>query len=98
MSNLFFTVCFPQQDGECEVDLELEGEVEGECEAEEAFEEDGEEAGDYPAVIVEEVPGASLVEKQGYSAQVLVYDDKGYGMQEVGDEQEVETEREAGET
>ncbi|XP_070771750.1 ETS-related transcription factor Elf-2b [Enoplosus armatus] len=85
----------PHQEGE--VDLELEGEVEGECEAEEAYEEtqDREEAEDYPAVIVEEVPGASLAEEQGYSAQVLVYDDEAYLMQEVGDEQEVETEEEA---
>ncbi|XP_023277862.1 ETS-related transcription factor Elf-2-like isoform X4 [Seriola lalandi dorsalis] len=84
----------PQQEGEYEVDLELEGEVEGECEAEEAYEEvhDREEAEDYPAVIVEEVPGASLIEEQSYSAQVLVYDDEAYLMQEVGDEQEVETE------
>ncbi|XP_051242312.1 ETS-related transcription factor Elf-2b isoform X2 [Dicentrarchus labrax] len=87
----------PQQEGECEVDEELEGEVEGECEAEEAYEEvqDREEAQDYPAVIVEEVPGASLAEEQGYSAQVLVYEDEAYLMQEVGDEQEVETEGEA---
>ncbi|CAK6969808.1 ETS-related transcription factor Elf-2b isoform X2 [Scomber scombrus] len=87
----------PQQEGECEVDLELEGEVEGECEAEEAYEEveDREEAEDYPAVIVEEVPGACPAEEQSYSAQVLVYDDEAYLMQEVGDEQEVETEREA---
>lgn len=82
------------------VDLELEGEVEGDCEAEEAFEEtqDREEAEHYPAVIVQEVPGANLVEEQGYSAQVMVCDDEAYLMQEVGDEQEVETEREAGET
>lgn len=87
----------PQQEGETEVDLELEGEIEGECEAEEAYEEtqDREEAEDYPAVIVEEVPGASLAEEQGYSAQVFVYDDVAYLMQEVGDEQEVETEGEA---
>ncbi|XP_076583447.1 ETS-related transcription factor Elf-2b isoform X2 [Chaetodon auriga] len=87
----------PQQEEECEVDLELEGEVEGECEVEEASEEvqDREEAEDYPAVIVEEVPGASLAEEQGYSAQVLVYEDEAYLMQEVGDEQEVETEGEA---
>lgn len=73
----------------------LEGEVEGECEAVEAYEEEPEH---YPAVIVEEVPGANLVEEQGYSAQVLVCDDGAYLMQEVGDEQEVETEGEAGET
>lgn len=90
----------PQQEGECEVDLDLEGEVEGECEAEEAYEDlqEREEAGDYPAVIVEEVPGAGLTEEQAYSAQVVVYDDEAYLMQEVGDEQEVETEGEAGET
>uniref|UniRef100_A0A4W6DF99 E74-like factor 2b (ets domain transcription factor) n=1 Tax=Lates calcarifer TaxID=8187 RepID=A0A4W6DF99_LATCA len=57
--------------------------------------QDREEADDYPAVIVEEVPGASLTEEQSYSAQVLVYDDEAYPMQEVGDEQEVETEGEA---
>ncbi|XP_034543746.1 ETS-related transcription factor Elf-2-like isoform X3 [Notolabrus celidotus] len=87
-----------QQEGECEVDLDLEGEVEGECEAQEADEEvvqEREEADDYPAVIVEEVPGASLAGDQGYSAQVVVYEDEAYLMQEVGDEQEVETEGEA---
>lgn len=91
---------FALQEGQCEVDEDLEGEVEGECEAEEAYEEvqDREEAQDYPAVIVEEVPGASLAEERGYSAQVLVYEDEAYLMQEVGDEQEVETEGEAGET
>ncbi|XP_074553913.1 ETS-related transcription factor Elf-2b isoform X1 [Halichoeres trimaculatus] len=85
-----------QQDGECEADLGVEGETEGECEAEEADEEvvqeRGEEAEDYPAVIVEEVPGASLAGEQGYSAQVVVYGDEAYLMQEVGDEQEIETE------
>ncbi|KAK2815649.1 hypothetical protein Q5P01_026116 [Channa striata] len=87
----------PQQDGECEVELELEGEVEDECEAEEAYEEvqDREDAEDYPAVIVEEVPGASLVEGQGFSAQVLVYDDEAYLMQEVCDDQEMETDGKA---
>ncbi|XP_031695458.1 ETS-related transcription factor Elf-2-like [Anarrhichthys ocellatus] len=86
-----------QQEGECEVDLQFEGEVEGECEAEEAFEEvqDREEAENYPAVIVEEVPGARLGDERGYSAQVFVYNDEAYLMQEVGDEQEVETEGEA---
>lgn len=91
---------FPLQEGEGEGDLELEGEGEGECEDEEAYEEvqDREEAEYFPAVIVEEVPGASMAEEQGYSAQVLVYDDEVYQMQEVGDEQEVETEVVAGET
>ncbi|KAG7453348.1 hypothetical protein JOB18_010941 [Solea senegalensis] len=85
-----------QQEGECDVDPEMDGEVEGECEAEETYEEVQvrEEAEDYPAVIVEEVPGASLVEDQSYSAQVLVYDDGMYLMQEVVDEQVVETEGE----
>lgn len=87
------------QEGECEEDQELEGEVEGVCEAEEAYEEvqDRQEAEDFPAVIVEEVPGASLAMEQGYSAQVLVYEDEAFLMQEVDDEQEVEAEEEAGE-
>ena len=86
------SILVPEQEGECELELELEGEVEGECEAEEMQER--EEIEDYPAVIVEEVPGASLTDEQGYSAQVLVYDDEAHVMQEVGDEQEVETEEE----
>ncbi|XP_010900494.1 ETS-related transcription factor Elf-2a [Esox lucius] len=49
--------------------------------------EDGEE---YPAVVVEEVPSAQV--EQCYAAQVLVYDDGTYLMQDVGDEQEVVTE------
>ncbi|KAM6939588.1 ETS-related transcription factor Elf-2-like [Xenentodon cancila] len=70
-----------QEDGECELDVELEGEVEGQCEAEEAYEE-------YPAVIVEDVPGASLAGQQGYSAQVLVCGDEAYVLQEVDAEGE----------
>lgn len=66
------------------------GEVEGQCEVEEATE-------DYPAVIVEEVPGANLVQEQNYAAQVLVLDDETYLMQEVGEVQEVVTEGETGE-
>ncbi|XP_056136987.1 ETS-related transcription factor Elf-2-like isoform X2 [Lampris incognitus] len=88
----------PQQlDGECEVEVELEGEVEGECEAEEVYDEvqDEAEMEQYPAVIVEELPGAKLTEEQSFSAQVLVYNDEDYLMQEVGDEQEVETQVEA---
>lgn len=90
--NILWFFRFPQQEGECEVDLEMEGEVEGECDAEEVFEEmqDRDKAEHYPAVIVEEVPGANLLEEQGYSAQVMVCDDEAYLMQEVGDEQEVE--------
>ncbi|XP_035017277.1 ETS-related transcription factor Elf-2 isoform X2 [Hippoglossus stenolepis] len=43
-----------------------------------------------PAVIVEEVPSAQV--EECYSAQVLVYDDETYLMQDVADEQEVVTE------
>ncbi|XP_053768046.1 ETS-related transcription factor Elf-2 isoform X2 [Desmodus rotundus] len=55
--------------------------------------ENQEESGkvsEYPAVIVEPVPSARL--EQGYAAQVLVYDDETYVMQDVAEEQEVETE------
>lgn len=52
--------------------------------------EEGEKVSDYPAVIVEPVPSARL--EQGYAAQVLVYDDETYMMQDVAEEQEVETE------
>ncbi|CAN2388835.1 DNA-binding transcription factor activity [Pristimantis euphronides] len=44
----------------------------------------------YPAVIVEPVPSARL--EEGYAAQVLVYDDETFMMQDVAEEQEVETE------
>lgn len=43
-----------------------------------------------PAVIVEEVPRAQV--EECYSAQVLVYDDETYLMQDVAEEQEVVTE------
>lgn len=66
------------EEGVYEVEGEMEGEVEGEAELE------------YPAVIVEPVPGARL--EQGFAAQVLVYDDETYLMQGVAEEQEVETE------
>lgn len=50
-----------------------------------------------PAVIVEEVPSAQV--EECYSAQVLVYDDGTYLMQDVAEEQEVVTEVvETGET
>ncbi|KAM5255600.1 ETS-related transcription factor Elf-2 isoform 2-T2 [Ctenodactylus gundi] len=55
--------------------------------------ENQEESGkvsEYPAVIVEPVPSARL--EQGYAAQVLVYDDDTYMIQDVAEEQEVETE------
>ncbi|XP_069046021.1 ETS-related transcription factor Elf-2a isoform X2 [Lepisosteus oculatus] len=45
---------------------------------------------EYPAVIVEQVPSARL--EQCYAAQVLVYDDETYLMQDVAEEQEIETE------
>ncbi|XP_040186988.1 ETS-related transcription factor Elf-2 isoform X1 [Rana temporaria] len=45
---------------------------------------------EYPAVIVEPVPGAPM--EEGYAAQVLVYDDETFMMQDVADEQEIETE------
>lgn len=41
-------------------------------------------------MIVEPVPSARL--EQGYAAQVLVYDDETYLMQDVAEEQEIETE------
>lgn len=99
-SLLTFLLPFALQEAECEVDPDTEGEAEGICEAEEGCDEeqDTQEAEDYPAVIVEEVPGASLDRQQGYSAQVLVYEDEAYLMQDVSDEQEVEAEGEAGET
>ena len=43
-----------------------------------------------PAVIVEEVPSTQV--EECYSAQVLVYDDETYLMQDVAEEQEVVTE------
>ncbi|XP_023184407.1 ETS-related transcription factor Elf-2-like isoform X3 [Xiphophorus maculatus] len=71
-----------QQDGEAVIMVEEEEE-----------EEEGvilqEEEGS-PAVIVEEVPSAQV--EECYSAQVLVYDDGTYLMQDVAEEQEVVTE------
>lgn len=52
--------------------------------------EESKKVSEYPAVIVEPVPSARL--EQGYAAQVLVYDDETYMMQDVAEEQEVETE------
>ncbi|KAL4640272.1 ETS-related transcription factor Elf-2-like isoform X1 [Arapaima gigas] len=48
------------------------------------------QAEEYPAVIVEPVPSTRL--EQCFAAQVLVYDDETYLMQDVAEEQEVETE------
>ncbi|XP_029600018.1 ETS-related transcription factor Elf-2 isoform X1 [Salmo trutta] len=81
----------PHQEGECEVEECEEGDGEAEVEVvEEETDGDLDEEEDYPAVIVEEVPGRGL--EQCFSAQVLVYDDGTYLMQDVGEEQEVETE------
>nr|XP_009940854.1 PREDICTED: LOW QUALITY PROTEIN: ETS-related transcription factor Elf-2 [Opisthocomus hoazin] len=52
--------------------------------------EEHEQVSEFPAVIVEPVPSARL--EQGYAAQVLVYDDETYLMQDVAEEQEIETE------
>ncbi|XP_034546144.1 ETS-related transcription factor Elf-2a isoform X2 [Notolabrus celidotus] len=64
---------------------EVEGEVEEEEEEGVVLQEEG-----CPAVIVEEVPSAQV--EECYSAQVLVYDDETYLMQDVAEEQEVVTE------
>lgn len=89
-----------QQEAEYELDMETEGEMEGVCEPEEACEElqYTHQAEDYPAVIVAEVSGASLTGEQDYSARVLVFEDKAYLMQEVGNEQNIAADGEAGET
>ncbi|XP_013877530.1 ETS-related transcription factor Elf-2, partial [Austrofundulus limnaeus] len=73
------------------VQQEVEAVIIEEVEEEEE-EEDGvvlQEEG-CPAVIVEEVPSAQV--EECYSAQVLVYDDGTYLMQDVAEEQEVVTE------
>ncbi|XP_064818480.1 ETS-related transcription factor Elf-2-like, partial [Oncorhynchus masou masou] len=87
------TVEDPRQEGECEegdveAEVEVEVEVEGDMLEEETDEDLDEE--ENPAVIVEEVPGRGL--EQYFSAHVLVYDDGTYLIQDVGEDQEVETE------
>ncbi|XP_054879267.1 ETS-related transcription factor Elf-2a isoform X3 [Poeciliopsis prolifica] len=72
-----------QQDGEAVIMVEEEEEEEEEGVV--LQEEEGS-----PAVIVEEVPSAQV--EECYSAQVLVYDDGTYLMQDVAEEQEVVTE------
>ncbi|NXQ60813.1 ELF2 factor, partial [Anthoscopus minutus] len=52
--------------------------------------EENEPVSEFPAVLVEPVPSARL--EQGYASQVLVYDDETYLMQDVAEEQEIETE------
>ncbi|KAM4586593.1 ETS-related transcription factor Elf-2a [Fundulus diaphanus] len=69
-----------QQDGEAVIMVEEEEEEEVVLQEEEGS----------PAVIVEEVPSAQV--EECYSAQVLVYDDGTYLMQDVAEEQEVVTE------
>ncbi|XP_056295911.1 ETS-related transcription factor Elf-2-like isoform X2 [Pseudoliparis swirei] len=74
----------------------VEGGEEVEEDVEEEEEEEEEEEGvllqeeGCPAVIVEEVSSAQV--EECYSAQVLVYDDETYLMQDVAEEQEVITE------
>ncbi|XP_061888890.1 ETS-related transcription factor Elf-2-like isoform X1 [Entelurus aequoreus] len=77
-----------QQEGECDVDLEPEGQVEDEWEVEDVYEEaeDGREVENCPTVIVEEVPGVGL-------AEAMVYSDEANVMQEVENEQDVESEK-----
>lgn len=89
----FSTLCqCEQQPGEEEdQDEEIEAVIVGE-QVEEEEEEEGVVLQDdgCPAVIVEEVPSAQV--EECYSAQVLVYDDETYLMQDVAEEQEVVTE------
>ncbi|XP_055782994.1 ETS-related transcription factor Elf-2-like isoform X2 [Salvelinus fontinalis] len=84
--NMVEYVTVMEETEQSEENLDEEGEVVQEM-VETVIGEDGEE---YPAVVVEEVPSAQL--EQCYAAQVLVYDDGTYLMQDVGDEQEVVTE------
>uniref|UniRef100_A0A3Q2C892 ETS-related transcription factor Elf-2-like n=1 Tax=Cyprinodon variegatus TaxID=28743 RepID=A0A3Q2C892_CYPVA len=90
--NLFLSVRFVPQPAEEEEEEVVEQDGEAVIMVEEE-EEEGvvvqEEEGS-PAVIVEEVPSAQV--EECYSAQVLVYDDGTYLMQDVAEEQEVVTE------
>ncbi|CAI5784350.1 ETS-related transcription factor Elf-2 isoform X1 [Podarcis lilfordi] len=52
--------------------------------------QENEPVSEYPAVIVEPVPSARV--EQGYAAQIFVYDDETYLLQDVAEEQEIETE------
>ncbi|XP_061835617.1 ETS-related transcription factor Elf-2a isoform X1 [Nerophis lumbriciformis] len=86
--------CEPQPAEEEEDDEVIQQEVEAVIVGggDEVEEEEGVEVQDdgCPAVIVEEVPNAQV--EECYSAQVLVYDDETYIMQDVAEEQEVVTE------
>lgn len=92
----FLTVQCEQQPTEEEEDHEVQQEVEAVIVEDDVEEEEEEEEGvvlqeeGCPAVIVEEVPSAQV--EECYSAQVLVYDDEMYLMQDVAEEQEVVTE------
>uniref|UniRef100_A0A8C6MD68 Transcription factor Elf N-terminal domain-containing protein n=1 Tax=Nothobranchius furzeri TaxID=105023 RepID=A0A8C6MD68_NOTFU len=74
------------------VQQDVEAVIIEEVEEEEEEEEEGVilQEEDCPAVIVEEVSSAQV--EECYSAQVLVYDDGTYLMQDVAEEQEVVTE------
>ncbi|KAK7929695.1 hypothetical protein WMY93_006090 [Mugilogobius chulae] len=72
----------PQQDGECEVDIEVE-EEEGPCEDE-----------GYPEVIVVEEEAGVTVGDLGESGQVYMCDGQAYMIQEVSEEQEVQPQEE----
>ena len=76
-----------QEEEEVEEEVVVEGDDGGMVLQEVEEEEEEEEC---PAVIVEEVPSAQV--EQCYAAQVLVYGDETYLMQDVADEQEVVTE------
>lgn len=76
-----------QATGEMETVLVSAAEVEEDVDQGVVLEEEEE---DCPAVIVEEVPSAQV--EECYSAQVVVYGDETYLMQDVAEEQEVVTE------
>ncbi|XP_033847653.1 ETS-related transcription factor Elf-2b isoform X2 [Periophthalmus magnuspinnatus] len=73
----------PQQDGECDVEIELE-EEEGACEDEEGYPE---------VIVVEEDPGVSAG-GLGQTSQVFVCDGQTYMIQEASEEQEVQPQEE----
>ncbi|KAH0615990.1 hypothetical protein JD844_026715 [Phrynosoma platyrhinos] len=52
--------------------------------------QENEPVSEYLAVIVEPVPSARV--EQGYAAQIFVYDDETFLLQDVAEEQEIETE------
>lgn len=76
----------PEEEEEEEIEAVLVTGSEGEVEQTVVLQDD-----DCPAVIVEEVPSAQ-VDSECYSAQVVVYGDETYLMQDVAEEQEVVTE------